>query len=56
MAGELHELAIDHPPIHRPLGYLVHRSRTLSNAARAMLEALEAAREPAAKAAPGDVG
>ncbi len=56
VAGELHELAIDHPPIHRPLGYLVHRSRTLSNAARAMLEALEAAREPAAKAAPGDVG
>ena len=56
VAGELHELAIGHPPIHRPLGYLVHRSRTLSNAARAMLEALEAAREPAAKAAPGDVG
>ena len=56
VAGELHELAIDHPPIHRPLGSLVHRSRTLSNAARAMLEALEAAREPAAKAAPGDVG
>lgn len=47
VAGELHELAIDHPPIHRPLGYLVHRSRTLSNAARAMLAALEAAREPA---------
>ncbi|WP_300274641.1 LysR family transcriptional regulator [Halomonas sp.] len=56
VAGELHELAIDHPPIHRPLGYLVHRSRTLSNAARAMLEALEAAREPAAKTSPGEVG
>ena len=51
VAGELHELAIDHPPIHRPLGYLVHRSRTLSNAARAMLAALEAAREPAATTA-----
>ncbi|ERS82416.1 LysR family transcriptional regulator [Halomonas sp. PBN3] len=56
VAGELHELAIDHPSIHRPLGYLVHRSRTLSNAARAMLEALEAAREPAAKTSPGEVG
>ncbi|WP_445004275.1 LysR family transcriptional regulator [Halomonas mongoliensis] len=53
VAGELHELAIDHPPIHRPLGYLVHRSRTLSNAARAMLAALEQAREPAAKTAAG---
>ncbi|MDR5891952.1 LysR family transcriptional regulator [Halomonas mongoliensis] len=53
VAGELHELTIDHPPIHRPLGYLVHRSRTLSNAARAMLAALEAAREPAAKTAAG---
>ncbi|MFP4137573.1 MAG: LysR family transcriptional regulator [Halomonas sp.] len=56
VAGELHELAIDHPPIHRPLGYLVHRSRTLSNAASAMLEALEAAREPAAKTPPGEIG
>ncbi|PWV68672.1 LysR family transcriptional regulator [Halomonas sp. A11-A] len=56
VAGELHELDIDCPPIHRPLGYLVHRSRTLSNAARAMLEALEAAREPAAKTSPGEVG
>ncbi|TDB02906.1 LysR family transcriptional regulator [Halomonas marinisediminis] len=46
VAGELHELAVDHPPIHRPLGYLVHRNRTLSNAARAMLAALEASREP----------
>ncbi|WP_404297859.1 LysR family transcriptional regulator [Halomonas sp.] len=50
VAGELHELTIDHPPIHRPLGYLAHRSRTLSNAARAMLELLEAAREPPARA------
>lgn len=46
---ELHELRIDHPPIHRPLGYLVHRNRTLSNATRAMLEQLDAAREPDAK-------
>ncbi|MCA1770476.1 MAG: LysR family transcriptional regulator [Halomonas sp.] len=51
VAGELHELTIDHPPIHRPLGYIVHRSRTLSNAARAMLAMLEAAREPFARAA-----
>ncbi|WP_416137129.1 LysR family transcriptional regulator [Halomonas sp. HK25] len=51
VAGDLHELTIDHPPIHRPLGYLVHRSRTLSNAARAMLELLEEAREPAARTA-----
>ncbi|MFO8045035.1 MAG: LysR family transcriptional regulator [Halomonas sp.] len=50
VAGELHELTIDHPPIHRPLGYIVHRSRTLSNAARAMLALLEAAREPPARA------
>ncbi len=50
VAGELHELAIDHPPIHRPLGFIVHRSRTLSNAARAMLALLEEARETAARA------
>lgn len=49
VAGELHELRVDHPPIRRPLGYLVHKSRTLSNAARAMIDALEAAREPAAR-------
>ncbi|WP_108444570.1 LysR family transcriptional regulator [Halomonas denitrificans] len=50
VAGELHELAVDHPPIHRPLGYLVHRSRTRSNAARAMLAHLDEAREPTARA------
>ncbi len=50
VAGELHELDVDHPPIQRPLGYLVHRSRTLSNPARAMLAQLDAAREPAARA------
>ncbi|MDI5934197.1 MULTISPECIES: LysR family transcriptional regulator [Halomonas] len=49
VTSELRVLAVDHPPIHRPLGYLVHRSRTLSNAARAMLDELEAAREPAAR-------
>lgn len=41
-------MAVDHPPTQRPLGYLVHRSRTLSNAARAMLELLDAAREESA--------
>ncbi|MFB9145044.1 LysR family transcriptional regulator [Halomonas alkalicola] len=56
VAGELHELAIDCPPIHRPLGYIVHRSRTLSNAARAMLEQLEAAREAAARTTAPGVG
>ncbi|MBB3188823.1 LysR family transcriptional regulator [Halomonas cerina] len=49
VAGDLHVLEVDHPPIHRPLGYLVHRSRTLSNAARAMLDQLDTAREPAAR-------
>ncbi|MFG6178969.1 LysR family transcriptional regulator [Halomonas sp. THAF12] len=48
VAGELHELEVDHPPIQRPLGYLVHRNRTRSNAARAMLELLAQAREAAA--------
>ncbi|WP_163559166.1 LysR family transcriptional regulator [Halomonas sp. NO4] len=49
VAGELHELRVEHPPIHRPLGYLVHKGRTLSNAARAMLEQLDRAREDAAQ-------
>ncbi|MDN3554777.1 LysR family transcriptional regulator [Halomonas maura] len=49
VAGELHVLEVDHPPIQRPLGYLVHRSRTLSNAARAMLELLDEAREEDAR-------
>jgi len=43
--SELVELNVDTPPIHRPLGYLVHTNRTLSNAARRMIEQLEAARE-----------
>jgi DNA-binding transcriptional LysR family regulator len=43
------ELAVTHTPIHRPLGYLVHRSRTLSNPARAMLAELDASQETAAR-------
>lgn len=54
VTDDLHVLQVDHPPVLRPLGYLVHRSRTLSNAARAMLEALDAAREAAAKQWPVD--
>ena len=42
--SELVELPVDTDPIHRPLGYLVHHNRTLSNAARRMIEALENAR------------
>ncbi|MBB3229598.1 LysR family transcriptional regulator [Halomonas stenophila] len=53
VAGELYVLEVDHPPIQRPLGYLVHRSRTLSNAARAMLELLDEAREEDARHWPG---
>ena len=42
---DIHALPIDHRPIERPLGYLVHKSRTLSNAARSMLEMLDQAIE-----------
>ncbi|MCE8019811.1 LysR family transcriptional regulator [Halomonas sp. MCCC 1A11036] len=49
VAGELHELEVEHSSIHRSLGYLVHRSRTLSNAARAMLGLLEGARDVASR-------
>lgn len=42
---ELVELDVATAPLHRPLGYLVHTSRTLSNAARQMIEALEATRK-----------
>ena len=38
-------LPLDHPPIERPLGYLFHRHRTLSNAAQAMIDLLEQARQ-----------
>ena len=37
-------LNLDHPPITRPLGFLYHRERTLSNAARKMIQLLEAAK------------
>ncbi|CEP35876.1 MULTISPECIES: LysR family transcriptional regulator [unclassified Halomonas] len=39
--SELVELKVDTPPIYRPLGYLVHTNRTLSNAAQMMIEELE---------------
>lgn len=40
---EVTALPIAHHPIERPLGYIVHKSRTLSNAARAMLAMLDEA-------------
>lgn len=43
--SELMEFDVDTAPIHRPLGYLVHTNRTLSNAAKKMIEELEGARE-----------
>ena len=46
---DLHILPIDHPPIERPLGYLVHRNRTLSNATHAMMVKLDAARTDEAR-------
>ncbi|MCW4151116.1 LysR family transcriptional regulator [Halomonas sp. 18H] len=49
IADDLHEMAVDHPPILRPLGYLVHRNRTLSNAARAMLEMFDDVRTAEAR-------
>nr|WP_300308191.1 LysR family transcriptional regulator [Halomonas sp.] len=42
---DLVRLPVNIAPIRRPLGYLVHRERTLSNAARSMLERLDAARD-----------
>lgn len=39
--SELMELNVDTDPIDRPLGYLVHTNRTLSNAAKKMIEQLE---------------
>ncbi|MDH4572776.1 LysR family transcriptional regulator [Salinicola acroporae] len=41
---DIAELPVDHPPIVRRLGYLVHRERTLSNAGRAMIAELETVR------------
>jgi DNA-binding transcriptional LysR family regulator len=46
--SELVELKVDTPPIYRPLGYLVHTNRTLSNAARRMIEELENTRRDSA--------
>ncbi|WP_438767705.1 LysR family transcriptional regulator [Kushneria sp. TE3] len=46
----VHRLDVDRPPIERPLGYLFHENRTLSNAARAMIDLLESSRQ-----ATGDV-
>ncbi|MEC9483422.1 MAG: LysR family transcriptional regulator [Halomonas sp.] len=46
---EVHVLPIAHRPIERPLGYLVHKSRTLSNAARSMLGMLDQAAKARAK-------
>ncbi|HIX60766.1 MAG TPA: LysR family transcriptional regulator [Candidatus Halomonas stercoripullorum] len=45
IGGELHELEVEHPPIQRQLGYVIHRSRTLSNATQAMLAMLNTACE-----------
>ena len=42
---DLVELKVATAPLHRPLGYLGHNNRTLSNAARMMFEELEATRE-----------
>lgn len=47
---EVQILPIEHRPIERPLGYLVHKSRTLSNAARSMLAMLDDAVTPQARA------
>lgn len=41
---DLVELDVATVPLHRPLGYLVHTNRTLSNAANMMIEALEESR------------
>ncbi|WP_148255066.1 LysR family transcriptional regulator [Aidingimonas lacisalsi] len=46
---EVKVLPIEHRPIQRPLGYLVHKNRTLSNAARSMLTLLDEAREKLAR-------
>ena len=46
---EIEILPIDHRPIERQLGYLYHNNRTLSNAASAMIELLEGARDVASR-------
>lgn len=47
--GDIEILPIDHRPIERQLGYLYHNNRTLSNAASAMIELLEGARDAASR-------
>ncbi|MDR5874525.1 LysR family transcriptional regulator [Vreelandella gomseomensis] len=42
---DLVELDVATAPLHRPLGYLVHTNRTLSNAALAMLNLLDGTQE-----------
>lgn len=49
--GRLVRLMPDAQPIHRPLGYLTHRDRTLSNAARSLLELFDTHAETPAAAA-----
>lgn len=46
---EITVLPIEHRPIERPLGYLFHKSRTLSNAARSMITLLDEARTQEAR-------
>lgn len=43
--ASLSVLPLTHPPITRPLGFLYHRERTLSNAAKQMISLLEAERQ-----------
>lgn len=38
----LHEIRLRHPPILRPLGFLYHRERSLSNAAQQLIQLLQA--------------
>jgi DNA-binding transcriptional LysR family regulator len=38
--SQLHRLVLDHQPIERRLGYVHHKQRTLSNAARAFIQIL----------------
>nr|WP_298414756.1 LysR family transcriptional regulator [uncultured Halomonas sp.] len=44
--ADVHILPVAHRPIERPLGYLTHKSRTLSNAARSMIFLLDDATTP----------
>lgn len=44
--SDLTEIPVATSPFFRPLGYLTHSHRTLSNAARMMIEALEQAHPP----------